>query len=222
MAYRNCNGSSAACQALDPVDLTMTVVSLAPRVFVIEKFLSDYECSAIIALARPKVSKSQVGDEEVGAMESSTRTSKNAWVHRSASQVTDTLYKRAADVLGLDERLLVPEVNAEQMQVVHYAIAQRYDAHHDWGISNDANSRLITLLMYLTDMEDEHAGGETAFPKANNGSGFKIHPGKGNAVLFYNLLEDGNGDDLALHAAMPVKRGEKWLANFWVWDPSYK
>ena len=45
---------------------------------------------------------------------------------------------------------------------------------------------------------------------------FKVHPGKGSAVLFYNLLEDGNGDDLALHAALPVKQGEKWLANFWV------
>ena len=39
------------------------------------------------------------------------------------------------------------------------------------------------------------------------------------AVLFYNLLEDGNGDDLAVHAALPVYQGEKWLANFWVWDP---
>ena len=39
------------------------------------------------------------------------------------------------------------------------------------------------------------------------------------AVLFYNLLADGNGDDLAVHAALPVYQGEKWLANFWVWDP---
>ena len=75
-------------------------------------------------------------------------------------------------------------------------------------------------------MVDDESGGETSFPKAkvsdfNNDhrQGFKIHPGKGNAVLFYNLLPDGNGDDLALHAALPVKKGEKWLANFWVWDP---
>jgi len=26
--------------------------------------------------------------------------------------------------------------------------------------------------------------------------GFKVEPKKGSAVLFYNLLEDGNGDDL--------------------------
>ena len=37
-------------------------------------------------------------------------------------------------------------------------------------------------------------------------------------VLFYSMLEDGNEDDLNLHAALPVKEGENWLANFWVWD----
>ena len=50
----------------------------------------------------------------------------------------------------------------------------------------------------------------------------KVKPVKGTAVLFYNLLEDGNGDDLALHAALPVIKGEKWLANFWVWDAKRK
>jgi prolyl 4-hydroxylase len=64
--------------------------------------------------------------------------------------------------------------------------------------------------MYLTDQVDEHAG--------DNLQGMKVHRGKGSAVLFYNLLEDGNGDALALHAALPVHRGEKWLGNFWVWD----
>ena len=66
-------------------------------------------------------------------------------------------------------------------------------------------------------------GGETAFPKGYDGGGFKVHPGKGSAVLFYNLLEDGNGDDLALHAALPVEGDhEKILANYWVWDPTRK
>ena len=37
-------------------------------------------------------------------------------------------------------------------------------------------------------------------------------------MLFYNLLPDGNADVNSLHAALPVIKGEKWLANFWVWD----
>ena len=53
--------------------------------------------------------------------------------------------------------------------------------------------------------------------KGNDGLGFKVRPKKGAAVLFYNLLEDGNGDDLALHASLPTVQGEKWLCNFWIW-----
>ena len=106
------------------------------------------------------------------------------------------------------------------LQVVHYQDGQKYDAHHDWGFPA-YNSRCMTLLLYLTDQADPTAGGETSFPKGDDGRGnaFKVRPKKGSAVLFYNLLADGNGDDLALHAAMPVAHGEKYVANFWVWDP---
>ena len=63
-------------------------------------------------------------------------------------------------------------------------------------------------------MEDDTAGGETSFPKAD--TAFKVRPSKGTALLFYNLLDDGNGDDLAMHAALPVRSGDKWAANLWV------
>jgi hypothetical protein len=49
----------------------------------------------------------------------------------------------------------------------------------------------------------------------------QLHPGKGSAVLFYDLLQDGNVDDLSLHVALPITQGEKWLANVWIWDPKY-
>lgn len=51
---------------------------------------------------------------------------------------------------------------------------------------------------------------------------FQVTPAKGHAVVFYNLLPDGNADDLTLHEALPVTKGEKWLANIWVWDPKMK
>jgi len=147
--------------------------------------------------------------------------SRNSWVKRSTSSITESLFKRAADLLQLDEGLMNSESNAEEMQVVRYVDGQKYDSHHDWGVSGFPESRFITLLLYLTDQPKDEAtgrplGGETAFPKGYDGGGFKIHPGKGSAVLFYNLLEDGNGDDLALHAALPVEGNhEKLLANYW-------
>ena len=67
--------------------------------------------------------------------------------------------------------------------------------------------------------EEEDAGGETGFPLAFGGEGFFLRPPRGDAVLFYDMLEDGNVDELSLHAALPVLSGEKWICNFWIWDP---
>lgn len=195
------------------------MISLQPRAFVIEHFLNDFESSEIIRLANPSLHHSEVGDVDTGNFESDTRTSLNTWLSRSLSPITETLYHRAADVLQISDSHLQRSIGVEDIQVVHYIHGQKYDSHHDWGVSGYPESRYITLLLYLNDMASPQAGGETAFPKGNNGEGFKIHPGKGSAVLFYNLLEDGNGDELSLHAALPVRQGEKWLANFWVWDP---
>jgi prolyl 4-hydroxylase len=77
----------------------------------------------------------------------------------------------------------------------------------------------MTFLLYLNDPASEGAGGGTAFPKSRDPPGLSIRPGKGGAAFFYNLLGDGNPDDLSLHAAEPVLEGEKWLANVWLWDP---
>ena len=140
-------------------------------------------------------------------------------MRRNSSPITEVIYKRAADLLKLPDALLDEASNAERLQLVHYNPDEKYDAHHDWGVEDGAPSRHITLLLYLN---DPVAGGQSAFPKVTDettGKPLEIHPGSGAGILFYNLLEDGNADDRALHAALPVVAGEKWLANFWVWDP---
>lgn len=212
--YWSCDGSVAECQSSSPPPpFEMEVVSLEPRVFVIPNFLSAFEAEHISKIARPRMAGSSVGDVDSGVFSSNTRTSKNAWVGRKTTSVTESLFMRAADVLNIDEKLLTRDKNAEDMQVVHYVHGQKYDSHHDWGVSGHPQSRLITLLIYLTDQETPKSGGETSFPKGGeDGQGFKVRPVKGQAVLFYNLLEDGNGDDKALHAALPVHSGEKMLA----------
>jgi len=78
------------------------------------------------------------------------------------------------------------------------------------------NARFLTLLLHIDPAEE---GGGTGFPKAASGRGMTIHPPRGAAVLFYNMLPDGNGDDLSLHAGLPVIRGVKWACNLWIWDP---
>lgn len=70
-------------------------------------------------------------------------------------------------------------------------------------------SRFATMLFYLN---DDMEGGETSFPawlNAETGSPLMVKPERGKAVLFYNMLPDGNYDERSIHAAMPVKKGEK-------------
>jgi prolyl 4-hydroxylase len=74
-------------------------------------------------------------------------------------------------------------------------------------------------------LNDVKKGGETSFPRWVNAETFevlKVTPELGKAVLFYSQLPDGNMDDFSQHAALPVKDGEKWLINLWVWDPVYE
>ena len=53
-----------------------------------------------------------------GSRASTTRTSRNAWVSRETSPVMETLFRRAADVLNIDESLLKNSKNVEDMQVI--------------------------------------------------------------------------------------------------------
>jgi prolyl 4-hydroxylase len=162
-----------------------------------------------------------------------TRSSSNAWLSRQHSTLAESLYQRAAHVLGIDPHLLQGDHDqdaryhsiAESIQVVHYkAGGEEYHAHHDFVYPSVTHryqpTRFATLLVYLNSVTD--GGGATRFPRAVNkekAEGIEVKPQQGRAVLFYNLLPDGNVDDLSQHGSNPTKRQEKWMANIWVWDP---
>ncbi len=88
----------------------------------------------------------------------------------------------------------------------------RFQKHVD---NTAHDGRKLTVLLYLNSPPD---GGWTAFPRADTPEPLLVQPVKGTAVLFYNMLPDGNADVYSLHAALPTRTGEKWLANLWVWD----
>ncbi|ETO21992.1 hypothetical protein RFI_15211 [Reticulomyxa filosa] len=215
------------CRDTQPVSFALEALSTEPKVFRInngrlkkkkkgeknlffkkKQALSDFEADLVISLAKPKIKRSLAGTH--GGLVSNTRTSRNTWLDRNEHLVMETLYRRAADILNISESVLYPDKNVEQLQVVNYQVGQEYTSHHDFGADGHPQQRMITLLFYLNNQTAPDAGGETAFPKAKNGY-LKVHAGKGNAVLFYSMLEDGNADDLSLHAALPVKKGEKWI-----------
>eukprot|EP00586_Coscinodiscus_wailesii_P010669 CAMPEP_0172508870 /NCGR_PEP_ID=MMETSP1066-20121228/215598_1 /TAXON_ID=671091 /ORGANISM="Coscinodiscus wailesii, Strain CCMP2513" /LENGTH=256 /DNA_ID=CAMNT_0013287077 /DNA_START=171 /DNA_END=938 /DNA_ORIENTATION=+ len=222
-------------------NLTLKVSSCSPRVFEIRNFLSSKEADHLVDLAQTKkmlASTTNSGPDLNGEEDSNIRSSTNTWIYRETDAVVDAIYRRAADVLRVDEALLrhrdahehtelkTDHSIAEALQLVHYGQDQEYTAHHDFHYGKITDrfqpSRFATLLLYLNGEESGLEGGDSVFPRAvtaDSHAGVSVIPQKGKAVLFYNMLPDGNVDDLSQHAGGSVVKGEKWLANLWVWDP---
>jgi len=236
------------------LDLTLKAVSVTPRVFEIDDFLSHVEVEHILDLAKrynvtlepstekPNTLKGEVKKKKKGGdgsgkkkEERVTKSKTNAWLHREYSPVMDAIYRRTADVLRIDESLLRhrnehehTELNthhsiAEAMHMVHHVEGQGYPARQDSVTPSILNryqpNRFATVLLYLS---DDMVGGETVFPRSvnkDNHEGLRIESKIGKAIVFYNMLPDGNLDELSHHSSDFLEFGEKWMGILWAWDP---
>ena len=129
----------------DVMNMTLKVLSCAPRVFEIPNFLSPSEVNHIVELAAgidlKASSVGDVGSNGVGNKKTTdnnlkTRTSFNSWVPREQSPIIDAIYRRAGDLLRIDETLLrhrgkteYPNLSStkpicESLQLVHYGLTQ--------------------------------------------------------------------------------------------------
>ncbi|KAK9818424.1 hypothetical protein WJX72_012505 [[Myrmecia] bisecta] len=200
-------------------------VSWRPRAFLFKNFLSDVECDHLIGLAQPSMTKSTVVDSVTGkSIDSTVRTSTGTFFGRSQDSVIDTIEKRIAHVSH------VPAENGEGMQILHYVDGQKYEPHHDFfhdkynADPSNGGQRVATMLMYLTTVEE---GGETVFPQADTKvsgpewsecaqQGLAVKTKRGDALLFFSLMPDGQTDATSLHGSCPTTRGEKWSATKWM------
>ena len=175
-------------------------------------------------------------DKDKGKSASEWRTSTNTFLAKGATVELGNLERRVAELSR------VPLKNSEQVQVLHYDPLQKYDSHHDYFdpafygsnprtmamIENGKRNRLVTAFFYLSTVQE---GGETHFPRSNhlpNPPSWKCHPTdytgikveakQGRMALFYNLHASGRRDEHSLHGGCPVLRGEKWAANYWIWN----
>jgi prolyl 4-hydroxylase len=136
------------------LNLTLKVISCAPRVFEIRNFLSELEIDHILTVAKEKELKdstTRAGSHAKAMAHKSSRTSTNTWIGRHQSIILDAVYRRAADVMQIDEKffryrrpLEIPEMHdskvgiAEDLQLVHYDVGQQYVSYgchcFGWGI----------------------------------------------------------------------------------------
>ena len=112
----------------------------------------------------------------------------------------------------------------EQWQ--HAQESQEYQPHFDTfftksGLNNGGN-RLLTVLVYLSDVEE---GGETVFPdipahEAQSRAhfsecamqGMAVRPRKGDAAVFWSLTTAGELNQGSRHGSCPVIKGEKCVS----------
>ncbi len=209
----NANENAASASSSEKT-AKVKVLSWSPRIFLIENFLTQFECDYMISKSRPELKRSTVvsSTSQEGDIHEA-RTSKGMFFQQNSTDlILRSVEKRIAELT------MLPEANGEGIQILSYGHGEEYKPHYDYFDNsteggaqcyNRGGQRIATLIMYL---ENTEAGGETIFPKAN----IKVKPVKGNAVLFYNCTPDGKEDPLTMHGGAPVAKGEKWIATKWI------
>ncbi|KAK3424963.1 probable prolyl 4-hydroxylase 3 [Eucalyptus grandis] len=209
------------------------VLSWEPRAFIYHGFLSREECEYLISLAKPRMAKSTVVDSTTGkSKDSRVRTSSGTFLQRGGDKIIRDIEKRIADFT------FIPVEHGEGLQVLHYEVGQKYDAHYDYFLdefnTKNGGQRIATLLMYLSDVEE---GGETVFPDAKGNissvpwwdqlsecgkQGLAVKPKMGDALLFWSMRPEGTLDPSSLHGGCPVISGNKWSSTKWMHLREYK
>ncbi|XP_033129693.1 probable prolyl 4-hydroxylase 7 isoform X2 [Brassica rapa] len=222
--------TSASSLVIDPTRVTQ--LSWTPRVFLYKGLLTDEECDHFINLAKGKLEKSMVADNDSGkSVESEVRTSSGMFLSKRQDDIVANVEAKLAAWTFL------PEENGESMQILHYENGQKYEPHfdffHDQVNQQLGGHRIATVLMYLSNVKK---GGETVFPMWKGATaqpkddswtqcakqGYAVKPMKGDALLFFNLHPNATTDPSSLHGSCPVVEGEKWSATRWIHVKSFE
>lgn len=122
------------------------------------------------------------------------------------------MQERAARLLG------VPVENHEPPNVISYEPGQEFSLHVDYidprvpefqPELNALGQRTATIVTYLN---EDFEGAETFFPDAQ----VKYRGRTGDAILFANVLANGQPDFNTRHAGLPPARGRKWVFSQWI------
>jgi prolyl 4-hydroxylase len=213
------------CVAADPArcevrlpDRTVRVVARLnpPTVVLLADVLSDEECEALIAAARPRLARSLTVQTATGGEERNPdRTSDGMFFNRGESPLVQRIEARIAALLNW------PVENGEGMQVLHYRPGAEYKPHYDYfdpaepgtpTLLRRGGQRVGTLIMYLN---NPVSGGGTTFPDA----GLEVLPQRGHAVFF--SYDRPSPATRTLHGGAPVVEGDKWIATKWLRESSF-
>jgi hypothetical protein len=204
------------------------VLHVDPMVVVIDDFFTAEECDKYVDLcAQPKKRTTsndmpmQIRSKTVGkdSLAMAQRTS-TTWYHHFKS--VPELVAKASRLIGLDS------INRwEEPQTVRYQQTEKFTWHLDAlspseTFTESGGQRAATLLVYLSDIGEDH-GGSTVFRDLGGEEKYlKVKPKKGSALLFFPSacgLSDAPFDIRTLHAGEALSKDapdDKWIAQMWL------
>lgn len=202
---------------LPGADAAVTFEQLAPRIVVLDNFLSSRECDDLCAEALPAFAPAKVVDEREEAVHAAhLRSNDSAQLPAAQSALVRHIEAR------IEQLTSWPSAFCETLQVQRYAQGQDYRPHYDFFDKGSAaheaaeahgGQRLATLILYLKEPE---AGGATYFANL----GVRIAPRKGSALFF--TYPDPGSNSGTLHGGEAVLAGEKWIATQWFRERAWR
>lgn len=203
-------GKMSLSEEGDPVSIPEgRMLSNKPHVTLIPGLFTDEECDYLARAAEPMLEAARVEPSAGKLTRHPGRTSDSVgFTWPVESPAVHALNRRIAAASGTDV------AQGEPLQVLRYRPGEEYKPHFD-AIPGFDNQRILTCLVWLN---EDYEGGETLFLK----TGLRAKGRKGDALLFCNVDADGQRDENSVHAGLPVKRGEKWLASRWIREHSFK
>lgn len=220
-------------------NLEWKVMSVTPRVYVRDDFLSAEESDHLRMLAEGRLVPAMVVQKKENKYDTQTALRNNKQVWLTYAEEKDNPLLRHI-LKRMHRTAHIPDDDAEALQIGQYGVGEKYELHQDSDPRSDV-PRPATMVIFLNDVE---AGGHILFPRGSKDRGqcgykwhmqpdgsksfgvrgccerdhpdmLRVQAKKGRAVLFFNHLLDGQKDVLAEHAACPVLAGEKWIAQRW-------
>ncbi len=177
------------------------------EIWAIGGFLSEQECSQLIAMVDRTAKPSEVlSHGEVEAWR--TSSSGNVDPYDPFIQLIE---ERIDALLGL------PHEYGETMQGQRYEVGQEFKYHLDlfWTRADywkdeakRGGQRTITAMAYLNDVEE---GGDTLFTQI----GLSVKPSRGALLVWNNNQPNGMPNENTMHAGTPVTKGVKYVLTKW-------
>ena len=142
------------------------IFSDEPRIAAVRHYLSSQTCDWLIRLGRPHLKDAEIYDTESGTLRGD-RSRTNTAAPLGLEQIDMVVAFVRARISALAN---VSIAGLETSQVLHYQVGQEFAAHCDYldlnnpGHARDVQmhgQRALTVLIYLN---DDYAGGDTAFP----------------------------------------------------------